>query len=212
MPRLKFRSRVPGYRQSLVLSKRLRYTPMGAHALSWTVIGARKRASAFVLAMLAMLALSAWSAPPVCADVVVGNGTPEGCTEQALGTAIAQGGNIRFSCGVSPTVIVLTAAWVVLQDTTIDGGGMITLSGGDATELLVNTAVLNLLNLTIIHGRISTDQGTGGAVVNLNTLNVVNSVFSENRSALLGGAIKNKGTLTVSRSTFSSNTAPVGGA
>ena len=40
-----------------------------------------------------------------------------------------------MSCGTSPFTITLTAQLEVTQDTTIDGGNLVTLSGGHATRV-----------------------------------------------------------------------------
>jgi hypothetical protein len=61
-------------------------------------------------------------------DAVVGNGTPESCTEAALDTAITAGGIITFNCGVVPHTIVITTTKVIggtSADLTLDGGGKV---------------------------------------------------------------------------------------
>ncbi len=93
---------------------------------------------------------------------VVGDGTAGSCTEGALATALAAGGTIAFSCG-GPATIAVTATLSVRTDvdTTIDGGGMVTLDGGDAVRILSfdhgdyrkNHTVLTLQHVTLAHGR-----------------------------------------------------------
>lgn len=78
------------------------------------------------------------------ADVIVGDGTPESCTCEAVVDAIAQGGNITFNCGSNPLTIVMDQTAKVVnnadQDVVIDGGGLITLSGdGKHRILYMNT-------------------------------------------------------------------------
>ena len=65
-------------------------------------------------------------------DHVVGTGTAASCTEAALSTAVSQGGVITFDCGPDPVTIFITAALELRidADTTVDGGGLITLDGG----------------------------------------------------------------------------------
>ena len=62
---------------------------------------------------------------------VIGNGTPESCTSQAVIDAVKGGGVITFNCGANPTKITLTATAFVYNNTgpvVIDGGGKVTLS------------------------------------------------------------------------------------
>ena len=65
---------------------------------------------------------------------VVGDGTPASCTADATIDAIAGGGVITFDCGPEPVVITLDRPARIFNDTgpeiVIDGGGLVTLSGG----------------------------------------------------------------------------------
>jgi hypothetical protein len=72
---------------------------------------------------------------------VVGDGTPESCTGQAVVDAVAGGGIITFDCGPDPITITLTEPAKVFNDAdnpeiVIDGGGLVTLSGGGTTRIL----------------------------------------------------------------------------
>jgi hypothetical protein len=71
---------------------------------------------------------------------VVGDGSSESCTGQAFIDAVADGGVITFDCGPDPVVITLDAPAKVFNDASdevvIDGGGLVTLSGGGATRIL----------------------------------------------------------------------------
>jgi hypothetical protein len=73
-------------------------------------------------------------------DVVIGNGTAQSCTSQAVVNAVAQGGIITFDCGPDPVTIVMTQTAKVFNDTgpeiVIDGGGLVTLSGGGTGRIL----------------------------------------------------------------------------
>ena len=72
---------------------------------------------------------------------MVGNGTPESCTEAALDTALTGGGLVTFNCGGEKTII-LTSTKTISNDTTIQGGNLITLSGGNSVRIFfVNTDV-----------------------------------------------------------------------
>jgi hypothetical protein len=122
-------------------------------------------------------------------DRVVGTGTAESCTSDAFVDAVAEGGVITFDCGPEPVTITLDRTAKVFNDTgpriVIDGGGMVTLSGGGDTRILyMNTCDeaqvwttatcdnqdhprLTVQNLTFVGGN-STDEleegGGGGAI------------------------------------------------
>jgi hypothetical protein len=73
-------------------------------------------------------------------DHIIGNGTPESCTSEAVKEAIAKGGKIVFNCGSDPVTIALDSPAKVYNDASsdvvIDGNGLITLSGGGKTRML----------------------------------------------------------------------------
>jgi hypothetical protein len=73
-------------------------------------------------------------------DQVVGNGTPESCTCNAFIEAVSKGGKIVFDCGPEPITIALDRPAKIfndaLPDVVIDGGGLITLSGGGRNRIL----------------------------------------------------------------------------
>ncbi len=147
----------------------------------------------------------------------VGSGTPGSCTEAALNVALSGGGSISFNCGGSLT-ITLTSQKTINNNTTIDGGGQITLSGGNSTRLfnLQNGANLTLQNITLQNGSSSSD---GGAIYveRLSTLTLTNSAIN-NSTAPNGGAIALNGwgssdpggTLIVTDSSFSGNSSTAG--
>ncbi len=100
--------------------------------------------------------LAATCAIPAEADVedvsspttVVGNGTPESCTSAAFVDAVAQGGVVTFDCGPNPVTITLDQTSKVFNNTgpeiVIDGGDLITLSGGNSRRILyMNTCDRN---------------------------------------------------------------------
>jgi hypothetical protein len=129
---------------------------------------------------------------------VVGNGTPASCTQAAFDAKLSGGGTIDFNCGGSPVTIVLTSTKTITANTTIDGGGKITLSGGDTTKLFwVNAGVrLTLNNITIAHGY----SGLGGCVLVVGTLNATQTTFTDCASRGFfgnGGAIFSNGTLAL---------------
>ncbi|MFO0553935.1 MAG: hypothetical protein U0271_36475 [Polyangiaceae bacterium] len=71
---------------------------------------------------------------------VVGDGSPASCTSDAVVSAIANGGVITFACGPDPITIVLNQTAKIFNDKgpdiVIDGGGLVTLSGGGQRRIL----------------------------------------------------------------------------
>ena len=98
----------------------------------------------------------------------VGDGTAASCTETALRDALdivtttPGGGTIVFDCGGAAHVIALTSPLVAGGALLIDGGGLVTLSGGEATRVieLDNYAELTLQHLVIRDGR-AAESGAG---------------------------------------------------
>ena len=68
-------------------------------------------------------------------DQIIGNGTPESCSAESFIDAVALGGTIVFDCGPDPITITLPGPAKVVNnadpDIVIDGGGLVSLSGGD---------------------------------------------------------------------------------
>ena len=159
-----------------------------------------KRIPVLVLS-LSLGVLAAFTATPVQAGGGVAN-----CSGDAdFSNKLVGGGTITFDCGAA--TIVLSSTKIIAANTTIDGGGNITLSGDNARRLFVvnSGARLELQNIVIEQG--FSDSGDGGAIRNFDTLIIVNSKFLNNRtsSAWSGGAIYSNGHLTISSSGFSNN-------
>lgn len=144
-------------------------------------------------------------------DRVVGDGTPDSCTGDAFIAAVALGGVITFDCGPDPVVITLDRSAKVFNDASddvvIDGGGLVTLSGGGTTRILyMNTCDpeqhwttphcddqatprLTVQNLTFSNGDASNEtEYTGGGAIwaRGGRLKVVSSRFFGNTCAPLG--------------------------
>jgi hypothetical protein len=147
---------------------------------------------------------------------VIGQGTPAGCTSAAVVAAVAAGGIITFNCGPKPVTITLTATARVVntsQQVVLDGGGLITLSGGGVRQILyMNTCdplqkittrhcfnqewpQLIVQNITLANGyspdqqtnRVFFGGGGGGAIFDEGgQLKVVNSKFTGNRCYKVG--------------------------
>jgi len=113
---------------------------------------------------------------------VIGDGTPAGCTSDAVVDAVAEGGVITFDCGPAPVTITLTQTARVQNRSArvvLDGGGLVTLSGGGKRRIIhQNTCVspatshcqdqdhpaLTLQNITLTGGDSSGEDDGGGAV------------------------------------------------
>lgn len=144
-------------------------------------------------------------------DRVIGTGTSASCTGQAVVDAVALGGKIRFNCGPNPVTITLPSTAKVFNnrpDVTLDGGGLVTLSGGDRVRILYQntcdpaqvwttshcnnqeTPRLTVQNIGFTQGNSTgqlTDGGGGGAIfVRGGQFKIVNSVFTRNRCETTG--------------------------
>ncbi|MBB4966616.1 hypothetical protein [Saccharothrix violaceirubra] len=142
---------------------------------------------------------------------VIGDGTPAGCTSEAVVAAVAKGGVITFSCGPAPVRIALTATAKVRNDApdvVLDGGGRVTLTGsGQRRVLYLNTCdqaqvvttshcqqqdepSLTVQNIAIADGNSSGDTteggGGGGLFAHGGRLRIVNARFTGNRCDKVG--------------------------
>lgn len=145
------------------------------------------------------------------------------CTEAALRAAIGRGGLIAISCGTSPNTITLTAELEVTKDTIIDGGNLVTISGGNATRVFhtANYVALTVQNLTVSDGRPLSGNGSGAAIYGgwRGRVTVLHSRFENNDGTsgnmeTGGGAIfvAAGSTLIVRDSVFIGNRGTQGGA
>lgn len=144
-------------------------------------------------------------------DHVVGNGTPESCTCDAVVNAVAKGGKITFNCGSEPITITMDRPAKVFNNANaeviIDGGGLVTLSGDGNTRILyMNTCdpnqvwttdhcqnqdhpKLTVQNLTFADGNSTneTEYDGGGAIwVRGGRFKAVNCRFFNNVCASTG--------------------------
>lgn len=103
---------------------------------------------------------------------VLGNGNPGSVTTAMIQDALNTGGPITFNLGPNPSTIVLSNTLTITRDVVLDGGGLVTLSGGDTRRILrifntnpnANAPVftVSLQHLDLIDGRVS--DGRGGAI------------------------------------------------
>lgn len=132
--------------------------------------------------------------PPVLgANAVVGDGSPEGCTEShldaAIATAHAGGGTITFDCGPDPIVITLTAAKTITAFVVFDGDNKVTLSGGGTTRhfVVAAAAVATMREIFLVDG---VAAGGGAVVVEPGgDLELDRAILANNTSTGSGGAV-----------------------
>jgi len=70
---------------------------------------------------------------------LIGNGRKASCTSAAVVRDVAAGGIITFNCGPKPVTIVMSTTASVIKTrrlVVLDGGGLITLSGGGKRRIL----------------------------------------------------------------------------
>ena len=145
------------------------------------------------------------ASPPRTTHRVVGHGTPASCTAAAFRRAVARGGTITFDCGPDPVTIVLhrqaevhnTARRVV-----IDGGGLVTLSGGGTSRILYQDTCDRRLTWTTSHCQ---DQATPRLVLRNLTFTRGNSTGSQEEGGGGGAVLVRGGRLSVVGSTFTRN-------
>ncbi|MCB0180165.1 MAG: hypothetical protein KDI62_18175 [Anaerolineae bacterium] len=179
--------------------------------------------------------------PPI-APVTLSNPTiVTNCTQAGLQTALNQGGQIAFDCGPNPVTINISSplATSATKDTVIDGGGLITLDGGNSTRILEKPFTpgsdtdktlgndLTLQNIRFINAKGPTATGgsadRGGAITATSPgtkLHIINSTFENDHTASQtkednqGGAIfaANIYETIIVGSVFENNSAGNGGA
>ncbi len=144
-------------------------------------------------------------------DHVIGDGTPESCTSEAVVAAIAQGGIITFDCGPDPVTIVMEQTARIYNNTgpkiVIDGGSKVILSGRRERRILyMNTCdpdlvwttphcdnqdhpQLTVQNMTFVHANSKgeNEYDGGGAIwARGGRIKVINSRFFGNVCADTG--------------------------
>ncbi len=182
------------------------------------------------------LPVSKCTVPAALADTSVpttkvGTGSAASCTEAALRAAVSAGGIITFDCGAGPATIVVTSPLTppTGKDTTLDGNGTVTISGGDATRILSlqnsyekGSPTLTVQRLTLTKGKSTgTASNDGGAAISVLGANVIaiDAMFIANHGPAsgqdtAGGAINNigAGKTVIVGSRFEQNSCSNGGA
>lgn len=153
------------------------------------------------------------------AALTVGSGTAASCAfdalEQVVGAA-AGGDTITFSCGSVPHTIIVTKTLKIEKNLTIDGGNLITLSGGGTRRIILvdNRSSFTVQNIDFIDGYATTLYG--GAAISSewrSNLTIANADFSNNIVDIPnvnfdygGGAVRtHSGILTIQNATFTNN-------
>lgn len=155
-----------------------------------------------VLGILALLPL----APVAQAGGVVTN-----CSDDTdFSNKLSGGGTVTFDCGTA--TIVLNTTKVIGSETTIDGGGKITLSGNNAAQLFsVNAVLFTLKNIVLEKGYGGTADG--GAINNFGRVILDHATIRDSTdSSFKGGAIFSMGQIEMYHSTLDNNKAGTGGA
>ncbi|MCX6050329.1 MAG: hypothetical protein NT075_34975 [Chloroflexi bacterium] len=187
-----------------------------------------KRQMLFLTLIVCLLALIIDTRPARADDAVVGAGTPASCTEAALDYALAQlnpgattpGGSLTFNCGPNPHTIVLTSPKVLNDATMIDGGDLMSLSGGSTTRIFdIATGASVEIRQLILQNGFADDAGGAirvvgdpapGAKPTLLRLRSVDLV--DNGTGTSGGALRGEdANLVLLDSTVRLNTALDGG-
>jgi len=164
----------------------------------------------------------------VYAAGTVGTGTAASCTEAALDAKLAGGGNIDFSCGPNPVTITVSKQKTLSANTSLDGGGLITISGGGKVRIFYtqNNVVFSVKNLTIANGYATNNDsgellGDGAGILSgyRSSLTVTNCKFINNVSTKPGGDdgggaiyIKSESVLRVDKTEFIGNSSSGSGA
>jgi hypothetical protein len=167
--------------------------------------------SSIWLALIYLLTLSPTSAQ-AAESIVIGDGTPESCDMWQTGTVLQQavadidpGGTISFNCGPDPVTI-----WIVdieiYRDLTIDGGGLITFTGGSGS----GSAFWVFGGATVRFQNFIVDEAYGaawGPVKNEGTLTLSHVTVSHSTAdrGFGGGGIVNGGTMTIEDSIITAN-------
>ncbi|MBI3831281.1 MAG: right-handed parallel beta-helix repeat-containing protein [Planctomycetes bacterium] len=157
-------------------------------------------------------------------DHVIGSGTPESVTEDALQKALDKGGSIVFNTGGKPVTLKLTKVLNIPQTAkpvTIDGRGLITFDGDGKTRILQKAwkTELTVERVRFQHAR---DPKNGAGIWNTHwdgRLTVIDCQFEDCKTTeagpdIGGGAIRVTGqkNLIVSGCTFNECEGSNGGA
>ncbi len=165
----------------------------------------------WIIAILAALASLAPVPIALAADQVVNNCSNDSELRTDLTTMQNGGGGmLTFNCG-TVTITLGSQLPEIKTNTTIDGGGKITLSGLSAVRLF-NVSIVGSLRLNnIVLERGYNGGGDGGAIYSTGNLTLTDTTI-QNSYAARGGAIYTTRQLDITNSTLAHNIAQNGGA
>jgi len=138
-------------------------------------------------------------------DRWVGIGTPRSCTSRAVVRAVAKGGVIRFRCGPDPVRIEMRRTAKVVNTSrrvVLDGGGLVTLSGGGKRRVLYQNTCDRRQTWTTSH---CDDQATPRLVVQDLAFAAGNATGATYDGGGGGAIFARGGRLKIVRSTFVGN-------
>ncbi len=150
---------------------------------------------------------------PAANTTVVGTGTAASCTGAAFASAMASGiANVTFNCGTAPVSIQTTGETVIGSSRTVDGDRLITLVGAANQRIFRQTAGTSTLTGLTLTGGSSTTCG-GAVIVQGGTMNITESVLTQNQSGGSGGGVcvDPPASLRVTKSALRNNTAATNG-
>src|SRR5437588_7915509 len=173
----------------------------------------------FVSTAVALFASAARATDQVVTDSA-DNGGPNQLRAKLAALQSSGGGALTFNVGNTTIVLINGVLPAITTTVVIDGGGIVTVSGNNASPVFqINASgTLTLNNITISKGYNASGDGgairNGSASGNGGTLNITNCKFFENKTAPAwsGGAIVSYGPLNITNTEFGSNQAGNGGA
>ncbi|MBA2714247.1 MAG: right-handed parallel beta-helix repeat-containing protein, partial [Rubrobacteraceae bacterium] len=177
---------------------------------------------ALLLACIFSLAYASQSGAATLTTVTSNADSGTGTLREAVATADSNGepDTITFDLLEGQRTITLTSGQISFteaQETTVDGGGVVTVSGNDSSRVfdVGADASLTVRGLTVRDGSalVGGDDFdlSGGGIRSSGTLTIVGSNLTGNSADWDGGGIFNRGgVLSVVGTTVSDNTAPEG--
>ena len=190
------------------------------HGILWAQ---RNLVAAVVAAIFVFITMLAMASPARAANIVVTSNADSGAGTLRAAVATANGNNqadtITFNLPAGSRTITLLSEieFTEATNTTIDGGSLVTVSGGNATRVFrvsgyesggyTLATSLSINRLTVSNGNAAEFASGGGIDSDVGTLSVTNSTFSNNSASSGGGIYNSSGRLSVTNSTFSNNSA-----
>lgn len=149
-------------------------------------------------------------------EVTSTSDTGTGSLRAALTAANAAGeGDITFARGVSGTLTLSSSLPAITSSPMANGQINVLGPGNDAVNVSAGSSEVMRVdagaNAFLFGLTVTSPNASGGAIANLGTLTISDSVFAGRSASSIGSVISNQGTLTVTGSTFSKDSAGSGG-